>query len=301
LSGFEGFQKADFEVFAESCWASHAYNRQRLEVKLKLQALGKEVLERAGDLPSLEAALTDERPSVFNRHQVRNLRWFAVRPADERRFLRQVLPDPAPGLALAAEPEELGRHLQFLMQIESGFFVSGLCWPQAARVDRENMRRLLEQAEPAARLRQELEGLSPAGWWAGGEQISAEQVVEVLSASGAPDLLLAQRIDSGRVCQAGAALGEELSRFFSRLALVYRRFGWSRQNDRLGLGQKHKQQLAQAGGELRSGERVRIISGLAAGKTAVIEEVDKRGTVRVRLGNISLSLKASDVERHEAH
>ena len=80
MSPFSGFTPENFDAFAEEKWASHAYNRERLEVKLSLTSLGKACeLGILQTLPDLEMGLTEERPSIFNQHKVKAQSVFFLR------------------------------------------------------------------------------------------------------------------------------------------------------------------------------------------------------------------------------
>jgi len=86
--GFSGFTQADFTAFEESKWSSNAFNRERLEVKLKLSELGRELAPGLfSKLPEQEMGMTEERPSIFNQHKVDSLALFFIRDAESRRHL----------------------------------------------------------------------------------------------------------------------------------------------------------------------------------------------------------------------
>jgi len=306
LQEFSGFDAAAFAAFEESKWASHAYNRERLEVKLNLSALGRQLLaglERR--LAPLRGELSDERPSVFNGHRVSSLSWFGLRNGSDRELVESNL-SPAPSLppgAAAQSPAD--RHLHLLLRLGRTGLLAGLCLPAGAAVDRGNARELLAREKERARLQTLLDRLpGELGLaWQPGEEPEWLPVAGLLESAAAlqqeapRELLLGRHFDRQRVEQAGTGLAGVLEELFLSLAPLYNLLAWSHDNDLLGLVGQMKKRRQQAVSQLQAGDEVRILSGLAAGRTGVVEALQRKGEIQVRLGNLVLTMPASEVER----
>src|SRR5262245_56667197 len=69
---FAGFSGTDFEAYAPQKWRSNVFNRERLEVKQKLVALGREAgfhrLDAVGSRSTLVASV--EHPALCSHTQV---------------------------------------------------------------------------------------------------------------------------------------------------------------------------------------------------------------------------------------
>lgn len=306
LLEFGGFNAATFAAFEESKWASHAYNRERLEVKLTLSALGRKLLMGLEHrLASLGGELSDERPSVFNDHRVDCLSWYGLREGSERELVERNL-SPAPSLppgAAAQSPAD--RHLHLLLRLDGQGLLAGMRLPAAAQVDRGNALKVLALEKPRARLQEllsELPGDVALAWLVGAEAewLPPErvwQLADELQHDQPRELLLGRRLHRAGVEQAGAGLAATLEDLFLELAPLYELLAWSRDNDMLGLVGQIKKRRRQAASRLQVGVEVRILSGLAAGRTGVIEALRRKGEIQVRLGNLVLTMPASEVER----
>jgi transcription antitermination factor NusG len=79
---------------------------------------------------------------------------------------------------------------------------------------------------------------------------------------------------------------------------LYRFIAWSRDNDFVSMRealQKEKQQRRQKG--LAKHDPVRIVRGMFAGKTGVVQEVDARGGIKVLVGKVAVKIDVEDVAK----
>ena len=58
---------------------------------------------------------------------------------------------------------------------------------------------------------------------------------------------------------------------------------------------QEKQARAQKG--LGKNDRVRIVRGVLAGRSGVVQEIDAKGALRVLVGTVAVKLAADDVEK----
>ena len=90
---FSGFTDKDFDAYAPTKWKSNVFNRERLEVKQKLLALGKELAGSltAADGSPLACEASVEHPALWNHKQVEAQHLFFARNEGARRELDQII------------------------------------------------------------------------------------------------------------------------------------------------------------------------------------------------------------------
>jgi len=308
MTPFEGFSAADFDAFEERKWASHAFNRERLEAKLRLTALGRALEAGLGaELAGLELGLTDERPSVFNQQRVSHLCLYFYRDSSQRAALDAIL-DRSRSLEqnlLDSAPHH--RHLALGLRLDRGGLTTGLWLHRDAWVDWKNAVErckkygegdrlgILLQALPEEILLGHGEDLPPGAPAA--RDVSVDALLAGLGEA-SPFTVIGLRLDRSDPALAGAALDERLLGPLRPLLPLLRFIAWSSQNDHhqvRAVIQDHKEKVEKRFRELRPGHEVRIARGLAAGRIGVVESIERKGTVKLRLGPVLLSVKLEDL------
>jgi hypothetical protein len=308
MSPFEGFTAADFDAFAEPKWASNAFNLERLEVKLKLTSLGKSICERAQDwLAGQEMGLTEERPSIFNQHRVSDLTLFFFRNLEARKQLSAIL-DKAKSIAdNLSDPAPHHRHIVLGLRLEQAGAQAGLFLHRDAWIDWKNaVQRCQGYGEPE-RLTGILQNLPPSVRFGQGKRLQAEAApanacgcAELLSGfeQAEPWTLFGEFFERDDQRLSDGALVDHLAGLFQALAPLHAFIGWSRQNDFHNLKGVIRQQQEKAQRHFKSlgvGDDVRITKGLAAGRVGVVEEIENRGVVKVRIGLLVMTVKMADL------
>lgn len=308
MSPFEGFSSADFDAFAEEKWASNAFNLGRLEVKLKLTALGKEILTLAGGVfEGQEMCLTEERPSIFNQHRVTDLTLFFYRDIEARKQLGAIL-DKAKSIAdnvLDAAPHH--RHIVLGARVDRGGLQAGLFLHRDAWVDWKNAVercRAYGETERLAGILQSLPESVRYGRGAGLEpeagparQIGCQAVLDGFEQA-SPWTIFGQAIGRADPALAGSGLAGRLAELFLALAPLFAFIGWNRQNDHNALKdviKEHQRKVQRQFRSLGIGDEVRIVKGLASGRVGVVEQIEKRGVVKVRIGLMVMSVQMQDL------
>jgi hypothetical protein len=308
MTPFEGFAASDFDAFEERKWASHAFNRERLEAKLKLSALGKALEAGLGpELAGLEMGLTDERPSVFNQQRVSHLCLYFHRDAGDRAALDAILDRSRSMAQNVFDSAPHHRHVSLGVRLHREGLSSGLWLHRDAWVDWKNAVERCKKYGEADRLGSLLQALPASVCVGQGEDVpgdapAAQQVaVEALLAGLAeaqPFTVIGQRFPRGEPALAGPDLVDRLLGLLRPLVPVLRFIAWSGQNDHhqvRAVIQVHKDKVEKQFREIRSGSEVRIARGLAAGRVGVVESIEHKGTVKVRLGPVLLALKLEDL------
>ncbi|RME24174.1 MAG: hypothetical protein D6806_10015 [Deltaproteobacteria bacterium] len=301
MTVFEGIRAEELEVFAPSKWSSHAFNRQRLELKLKLAALGKQFLEGPLKRLALENMLADERPSIFNGHRADHLAWFGFRTGSEKNLVESF---QRTGVKTGTrEPYQAELHIHFFAGLDKAGMSCGIRLARTARVDIENASKLAAETGFAESLAGIAESAGASAYIAQDSTSLSElpsstiaDALERLEKSQCDALFIGRMLDASSMEEMGEHLPDELSAVISSLLPAYQKLAWSRGNDKLGLVSKSKHRAVQAAARLQEGDEVRVLSGLASGRVGVVEQLLKRGQVAVRLGNLVMNFPAESLE-----
>jgi hypothetical protein len=302
---FEGFAPADFDCYIPDKWSSRLYNRARMDVVNKLNALGRLATERlAQEGLTVEPETNHPIPSVFNNHAV-DAQWlFLTRGKEDRRELSTFIDRQHSVADNLRDAAHYKRHLMLAVKIhESGVDVL-LGLHRHAWIDAQNgANKLQRQPEEGAALLAELvQGggedlhlVGPLGVVAltDCDADTLRQSFEALSEDH-EWLILGRNHDPEDPALAEASFADEVCDLLAALAPLYRFLLWSRDNDHVALRgelQEHKEEMAQGGG-ISEGDEVRITSGLFSGRTGVVQEFEKKGMVKVKMGTMVIQVKA---------
>jgi hypothetical protein len=305
---FEGFQPGDFDAFEERKWTSHAFNRERLEAKLKLTALGK-ALEAAlvEDLTGLESGLTDERPSVFNQQRVSSLSLFFHRDSAARQALDGILDRSFSMQQNVLDSAPHHRHAALVVRLGPRGLTAGLFLHRQAWVDWKNAQERCRKYGESERLEGLLQALPEGVRLAVGEELPADapearraSAAEFLTGfeSAEPYTILAQPFSREQACLGCPDALPEVGEALRAVLPVFRFVAWSRQNDHhqvKAVIQEHREKVEKKFQDLRAGDEVRIARGLAAGKIGVVDAIERKGQVKVRIGPMLVAVKMDDL------
>lgn len=305
---FEGFSGSDFHAFDESKWSSHAFNRERLEVKLKLTALGKDV---AGPLqekvPDQEMGVSEERPSIFNQHCVRDMALYFTRSEQTRHELGSIL-DKALSMAdNVQDPAHHHRHMLLGLRIHQRGAVAGLWLHENAWVDWKNLVQRCREHWDRERFGEVLAGLPEDILYSRGATVPAQtrranllqpgEVIEDFSRQG-PWTFFGRSLERSEPVLASPDLAGILLGLFGALAELHAFIGWRRDNDFHDLKGAIKEQKQKARirfSSLQAGDQVRVLKGLAAGRVGVVDSIEHKGTVKIRLGTMVIAVKIEEL------
>src|SRR5687767_4522289 len=142
---FPGFSVADFDAYAPNKWKSNVFNRERLEVKQKLLALGKELAGAvvAADGSPLTVETSVEHPALWNHKQVEAQHLFFSRNEGARKELDRIMDRARPILTMLEDPTPQRNHLFLSVTLTQDSVEFALKLHPDARVDRQNLERKL--------------------------------------------------------------------------------------------------------------------------------------------------------------
>jgi hypothetical protein len=312
---FAGFTASDFDAYASKKWKSNVFNRERLEVKQKLVALGRELMGAlvGADGAPLAAEPSVEHPALWNHKQVDAQHLFFSRNEGARKELDAIIDRQKSLASLIDDPTPLRNHVFLAITLGHDALDLSMKLHPDARVDRQNLERKCEDHFERERLLGMLTGLGAP--FRVGVTPELTPVVELDDARlralvaqlAAPQPMLPPGAPA-RVFYAGRALGRDEALAggagvleTARAALTallgpYKFIAWSRDNDFVSMRdqlQKEKQARRQKG--LVKNDAVRIVRGMFAGKSGVVQEIDAKGGLKVLVGKVAVKVDAEDV------
>jgi hypothetical protein len=308
MTPLEALTSADFDAFEQGKWGSNAFNLERLEVKLKLTAFGKRLAQQAGEpLAGLEMGITAERPSIFNQHRVRDMTVYFHRDQEARRQLDAVLERSMSIADKVQDPAPHHKHLVLGVRVEQTGVLAGMLLHRDAWVDWKNVVERCRAYGEAGRLESILAELPPEVRYARGESLP-EDAPAACELDGTtltegfelakPWTLLVRRWRRDEAALGPDALVAGCAEVFAALTPLYTFAAWSRQNDHCDLSavlEQEKEKVQRRFRDLKVGDEVRILSGLAAGRIGVVDAVERRGVVKVRLGLMVMAVQMGDL------
>lgn len=316
---FPGFTAADFDAYQPKKWKSNVFNRERLEVKQKLVALGR-ALEGAmvgPDGSPLAAEPSVEHPALWNHKQVEAQHLYFWRNEGARKELDAIIDRGKSIAAMIDDPTPQRNHLFLAVTLSEPAIELSLKLHPDARVDRDNLERKCDDHFEREKLVHLVRALGP-GFQVGVtpelmpvDTLDEEKLQALLGQLGkgaaapalapaAPQRLfyVGRAIPRAEAIAAGGALADDARAALTALLPIYRFIAWSRDNDFVSIRealQKEKQQRRQKG--LVKNDVVRIIRGMFAGKSGVVQEVDAKGGLRVLVGKMAVKVDAEDVTK----
>jgi transcription antitermination factor NusG len=316
MSTFAGFTNADFDAYAQKKWKSNVFTRERLEVKQKLLVLGRELqgVLTAVDGSPLACEASVEYPALWNHRQVEAQHLFFSRNEGARKELDRIIDRQASLAAAIDDPTPQRKHVFLALTLShEGLELCVKLHPDA-KIDRQNLERRSEdhfETEKLVRMARELgegfrAGVTPELLPVA--ELDADKLKQILvklaqpspmALPGAPHKVLY----FGRLLPREAALSpsvaEEAYAGMTRLLGIYRFIAWSRDNDFVSMKetlQKERQAKRQKG--VSKNDSVRIVRGMFAGKSGVVQEIDAKGQLKVLVGKLAVKVDAADVDKN---
>jgi hypothetical protein len=315
---FPGFSDADFEAYAPKKWKSNVFNRERLEVKQKLLALGRELqgLLLGADGAPLQAEASVEHPALWNHKQVEAQHLFFSRNEGARKELDAIIDRQKSLASMIDDPTPLRNHVFVAITLSHDALDLSVKLHPDARVDRQNLERKCEdhfEREKFLHLLHALGapfrvGVTPQLMpVAEVDDARVKEMVAQLAAPaglqppGAPHRLLymGRTLPRADVLAAGGGVTDTARGALETLLALYRFIAWSRDNDFVSMRealQKEKQARRQKG--LAKHDTVRIVRGMFAGKSGVVQEIDAKGGLKVLVGKVAVKIDVEDVAKN---
>jgi hypothetical protein len=307
MKPFSGLTDAAFAAYSPEKWSSNVHNLARMRVKDAVVGLCERVQEAvATELAGLERAASDEMPNLANQKKV-DAQWvFWFRDAAARSalgtFLEHIKLDQSALLNIA--PQD--KHAALAVVLRQAQLWVGLYLGAGATVDRRNLVAKLQKGWERERLLDVLKTL-PAGAQVavGGKvqdvaELALPQIEELAAALDQSDepWQLGYALEPAAVTAAGEGLVAQVAEHVKALVPLYRFVTWTRDNDHIEASkqlQEEKKEKRRQAAHFNSGDKVRIMAGLFAGKTGVVMETDTKAQVKVRVGKMSVVVAGTEL------
>ncbi|MFH1810487.1 MAG: hypothetical protein ABIJ09_17230 [Pseudomonadota bacterium] len=307
---FAGFSSEDFETYQAPKRSSAMYTLKRRVVKDKLSALADRLDQLLGiglGLGGLKRELSDDAPSLVNNRKV-DSQWLSWLRGPEQQVQLKALQDEIK----LSSPDALDiavhhKHAQLAVVVDDRWLETSLRIHRRARVDRDNLAVKLKEGWARDALVELLKKCGE-GFCLGavnGRELPEQDVTALrgddvaawLEAGAQAEWLVVSATCSVEDAAAlGPNIAEASAERLAPLADVYRFVAWAPDNDHVAAKKAIKEAKAeQKRGGFKKGDAVRILAGLWSGKRGTVEDIDKKGALKVLVGLVTVKVDQSDV------
>jgi len=304
---FSGLDTTAFATFEPSKWSSNVHNLARMKVKDVMVALcDQAAASLSNELDGLSRAASDEIPNITNQKKV-DAQWiYWYRNKAERESLSSFLKTTPLDQGTIFNIATQDKHAILAVALREQEIWIGLRLATGAVVDRRNLASKMEKSWMREKLLESLNEL-PDGAVCTIDNSTvdvSELTLETLTELGHklskddPTWWVGHRIDVDEAIALSTDLADNVGRWLGALAPLYRFVAWTRDNDDIEVNkqiQEEKAQKRRQATSYREGDKVRVISGLFSGKVGVVESVDTKAQVKVRIGLMSVTVSGAEL------
>ena len=307
MAQFTGITQDMFSVYVPEKWSSNVHTLTRMRNKDAMlalcTALEGHLLEQ---LSGLARQASDEFPNISNNKRVEAQWVFWFRDAASRQslatFLERTLLSEKTIFNIALQD----KHANIAVTLKNDGIWAGLRLAEGASIDRRNLMAKLSQSWERERALQMFAQLPEGTVVRLGEteRVGRDFDAPALIGLGeqlnpeSGDLAIGTHIGAEQAVAQGAALVDTLVASLRHVLPIYRFAAWTRDNDLIEVSkqiQVHKAQRKRDQAAFNAGDKVRFVSGLFSGKVGVVQDVDAKAQVRVRVGKMSVTVGGSDL------
>ena len=300
---FDGLSADNFAVYSAEKWSSNVHNLARMKVKDVMVALCDRAQEGLDEeLAGLTRAASDEVPNITNHKKV-DAQWiYWFRDATAREALKSSLQKTELVGSKLFDIAPQDKHITLAVILREQSLWVGLRIAPGATVDRNNLTAIMEKTWEREQFLELLKEL-PEGSLVGPEtrpKATSEATLDDLAAADAGEsaFLLGHTLTAAEAIELGAELADHVRRWLGALTRHYRFLAWAKENDHINMGRQLQEEKAQKRRQAlgyHPGDRVRIISGVFAGKIGVVQDIDTKAQVKVQVGKMSLVVNGTDL------
>ena len=304
---FKPFIAEDFDAYLPKKWQSNVFNLERFQVKQKLEALGRFLAPslHAADGSPLACEVSAEHPALWNNRTVKDQHLFFSRNQESRQELEGIITRRRTMAALIEDPSPLRNHIFLMVRLDHETLEVGLKLHHDASVDRENLRSKCQEFFVREKMVALIRGLPEGMMLRLGDtegvptaSLDDETLVKHIEGLEAPEawLSVTRQLSRDDELVGDDSFAEKIRECLTGVLPLLHFIGWSRDNDHLAMRKTLKKEEVQRKSKgLSPGDRVRVVQGMFSGKVGVVEEVDARGDLKVRLGNIPMQMNGDAV------
>ncbi|HET6344873.1 MAG TPA: hypothetical protein VFH51_08065, partial [Myxococcota bacterium] len=294
-------------VYSPEKWSSNVHNLPRMRNKDVMISLCDEAQHGLeAELAGLSRAASDEVPNIINQKKV-DAQWvYWYRDAAARASLASFLEKTPLDQATLFNIAPTDKHVTLAIVLRQTEIWVGLRLAPGAVVDRRNLATKLGKSWERERALELIHGL-PEGATVGFENALISAADLTLDGLGGYAERLGQHDPAWQIGHSlsvedavdlGGDLVGVLHGWLAALAPLYRFTAWTRDNDLIEATkqiQEEKAQKRRQATKFNPGDRVRFIAGLFSGKLGIVQEIDTKAQVKVRVGKMSVVVPGTDL------
>jgi hypothetical protein len=307
MAKFAGITQDMFSVYVPEKWSSNVHTLTRMRNKDAMVALCTALGDSLGPaLEGLARQTSDEFPNISNNKRVEAQWVFWFRDAASRQSLASFLERTPLHEKTIFNIALQDKHAIIAVTLHHGGIWAGLRLACGATVDRRNLMAKLSQSWEREKALSILKAL-PAGTTVRlGEAERPGNEFDMAALIGlsegltdeAGDLAIGFALNPADAVAEGADLVDTLTARLADLLPLYRFAAWTKDNDLIEVSktlQAQKIQRRRDHALFNAGDKVRFVSGLFSGKMGVVQDIDAKSQVRVRVGKMSVTVVGSDL------
>lgn len=307
MAHFAGITQDMFAVYVPEKWSSNVHTLTRMRNKDGMVSLCQAIEGQLGDrLGGLARQASDEFPNISNNKRVEAQWVFWFRDAVARQNLATFLERTPLHEKTIFNIALQDKHAVLAVTLKNDGIFVGLRLAAGASIDRRNLMAKLSQSwerERALSLLAELPNdamVRLGDTERAGRDIDAtalQGLAEQLGPDG-PDLTIGRQLSAEEAVAGGQELVPMLAAVLQSVLPIYRFAAWTKENDLIEVSKQLQVQKAQRKKDLVSfhtGDKVRFVSGLFCGKVGVVQDIDAKAQVRVRVGKMSVTVGGQDL------
>ena len=308
MTAFSGFSDVDFDAYLPKKALSHVYNRERLETKQKLMALGASIGGQVlgSDRAPLACEASSEHPALWNHKRVDAQHLFFSRNAQARQEIEGIIDKGRTLASLIDDPTPQRKHIFLEVNIDASQVEIALKLHTDARVDHDNLERKCADYFHRERITAILHAL-PDEYRVGivGRTLREPATLDddtlraLISefASSGSWFYIGRGYPRTDPAPRGPGFVEVAREQLAYLLPAFHFIAWTRDNDFVSVKETLKQAAAERRvGGLERGDRVRIVRGVLSGKTGTVQETGDKG-VKILVGKMSVKVDGGDLAK----
>jgi hypothetical protein len=300
---FDGFTDKDFDTYQPAHRTSAMYTLARRQVREKLKGLLTELVTALGaDVAGMELVLSSDAPSLENNRSVSEQSGWLIRGVADKEALKALVEKLSLKSSTALDVATHHKHAALGVAIDNEGFRCVLRYHGRGQVDRQNLRAKLVEGWAQDALLSHFKALDD------GFRVTlpgAEGHLNPLDLTLDHILGMTRVLDGDQPLEvvrqrirddAKADLPKKAVDDLRALVPLYKFGAWAPDADYIQAVKAAKQQRQEArkATQLQPGDKVRILTGMWNGKSGVVEAVDKKGLLRVQVGQVTVKVDAKD-------
>lgn len=302
---FEGVNSELFAAYTPEKWSSNAHNLGRIRGKDTLTRLADALVPTVGaHFDDLQRGASDEFPTILNQKKVDTQWIYWTRSPDEKKTLSSLYEKLQLDSSALMSTATHDKHALVGLAVDQNELWVTFRIAPAAQVDCRNLGAKLRKDNYRAPFL-ELLGELPQGFHVGmdGARVSAAEFEDVEGLSTALNnragvFAIRRAWSADEATALGAKIITPLAASLEALDPLYRFCAWSRENDHTEVGKMLQQVEVQKQAKALAfapGEQVRVIGGMFKGKRGLVESIDAKAKVKVRVGTMSVMISGRDL------